>query len=355
METMKAARLHAVGDFRADTLAIPEVNGSELLIKVGACGICGSDIPRIYDHGTSDQKYPMIIGHEFAGTVVALGEDADPRLLGQRGAVFPLIPCRNCVSCKIGKYVMCSHYDYLGSRRDGGFAEYVVVPSEWNFIPAANPDIPMEALAMAEPACVAQHAIRQSNLSAGENVIIFGAGAIGILAARWAEIFGAGEILLVDVDDRKVQFAQERGFHAVNSRYCDPSEELRELTGGRYADVAIEGTGFASALEGCIAAAKPMGRIVLLGNPGESQTAIGMVFHSEILRKELRIIGTWNSNYAPYPINEWQYTVSLLDKGRLKITDLISHRVDIEKLPAFCKQIRDREISVCKAVCIPGE
>jgi len=353
LELMKAARLHSIGDFRADTMEIPAVHGTELLIKVEACGICGSDIPRIFDHGTSNQKYPMVIGHEFAGMVAAVGEGANPDLLGQHGAVFPLIPCRKCDACQIGKYAMCSHYSYLGSRRDGGFAEYVVIPSDWHFIPSSNPDTPMEALAMTEPACVAQHAIRQSKLAAGENIIIFGAGAIGILTARWAEIFGAGEILLVDIDDRKVQFAQERGFHAVNSNRCDPIEELKKLTGGKEADVAIEGTGFSSAMEGCIAAAKPMGRIVMLGNPGNSQTIISLKDHSNILRKELCIIGSWNSNYAPYPINEWAHTVSLLDKGILKVTDLISHRVGIAELPAFCRQIRDREVSICKAICIP--
>lgn len=354
MNSMQAARLHAIGDFRADRIPIPQVHGEELLLKVGACGICGSDIPRIFDHGTSNQVYPMVIGHEFAGTVVAVGEDADPSLIGRQGAVFPLIPCRHCGMCQVGKYAMCSHYDYLGSRRDGGFAEYVVIPSQWNFIPSENPDTPMEALAMTEPVCVAQHAIRQSGLTAGERIVIFGAGTIGLLAARWAEIFGAGEILLVDVDDRKVRFAEERGFHAINSHTCDPAEELRKRSAGG-ADVAIEGTGFGSALEGCIDAVRPEGRIVMLGNPGQSQTAIDRRCHSGILRKELRIVGSWNSNYAPYPFNEWQYTVSMMDKGILKVSDLITHRVSIGALPAFCEKLRSREISACKAVCVPGE
>ena len=355
MEMMKAARLHAIGDFRADTVAVPQVHGEELLVRVGACGICGSDIPRIFDHGTSNQKYPMVIGHEFSGTVVAVGEKADPALIGKRGAIFPLIPCRSCDMCQIGKYVMCSDYDYLGSRRDGGFAEYVVVPSAWIFIPSENPETPMEALCMTEPACVAQHAIRQSDLHAGEGIVIFGAGAIGILAARWAKIFGAGQIMLVDVDDSKVQFAQERGFYAINSRKEDPAKAFRAWNGGKDADVAIEGTGFGNALEGCIAVAKPMGRIVLLGNPGQAQTTISQKSHSNILRKELRICGTWNSNYSPFPINEWHYTVSLMDRGLLQTTDLITHRSTVDTLPALCSQIKNREVSICKAICTTQE
>lgn len=351
MNTMKAARLHGIGDFRTDTVPVPEVHGDELLIRVGACGVCGSDIPRIFSHGTSNQKYPMVLGHEFAGTVVAVGETADSGWIGQRGAVFPLIPCRSCAMCQIGKYVMCSDYDYLGSRRDGGFAEYVAIPSKWNFIPSGNPQTPVEALAMTEPACVAQHALRQGGLAAGERIIIFGAGAIGILTARWARLFGASVVLLVDVEDSKVQFARERGFDAVNSYSCDPAQVMQELSGGRKADVAIEGTGSAGALEGCIDAARPMGRIVMLGNPGRQSTAISQKAHSNILRKELRITGTWNSDFAPYPMNEWGYTVSLMDKGVLQVTDLITDRVSVETLPDLCRRIYHRERSVCKAIC----
>ncbi len=355
MKMMKAARLHRIGDFRVEEAELPPVKGEELLVKVGACGICGSDIPRIYQLGTSKQKYPLTIGHEFSGTVVAVGENADPALVGQRGTVFPLIPCGSCEMCQVGKYVMCTDYDYMGSRRDGGFAEYVVVPSAWHFVMSENPETPMEALCMAEPTCVAQHAIRKSRLSAGEGVIIFGAGPIGILAARWAEIFGASSILLVDIDDEKVRFAQERGFQAVNSQRVEPERAFRELSGGAYADAVIEGTGFGSVLEECIACVRPMGRIVLLGNPIQENSAISRKAHSGILRKELQIFGAWNSNYAPFPINEWRYTVELLDSGRLQTADLITHRCRLEELPELCRKIRDHEVTVCKAVCTMEE
>ena len=122
---MKAARLHAVGDLRCDGVEIPVPHGKELLLRVGACGICGSDLPRVFEHGSSNGRYPLTIGHEFAGEVVAVGEEADASLVGARGAVFPLIPCRRCASCAVGLYAMCENYDYLGSRRDGGFAEHL--------------------------------------------------------------------------------------------------------------------------------------------------------------------------------------------------------------------------------------
>ena len=154
----------------------------------------------------------------------------------------------------------------------------------------------------------------------------------------------------MDIDDEKVRFARDRGFSAVNSRRTDPDKALRDLTGG-LADVVIEGTGFGSALEQGIACARPMGRIVLLGNPIQETSAISRKAHSSILRKELQISGAWNSNYSPFPINEWRYTVELMDSGRLETSDLITHRCHLDDLPALCQKIRTHEITICKAMC----
>ena len=120
---MKAARMHRIGEFSVEEVPVPVPHGEELLVRIGACGVCGSDLPRIYTTGTSKQKYPLTLGHEFSGTVVAVGEEADPGLIGKRGTFFPLIPCRKCDPCLSGNYAMCEDYDYLGSRRDGGFAD----------------------------------------------------------------------------------------------------------------------------------------------------------------------------------------------------------------------------------------
>ena len=133
---MKAARLHTIGDLRCDEVEIPVPHGEELLVRVGACGICGSDLPRVFEHGSSNGKYPLAIGHEFAGEVVQVGEQADPALAGVKAAIYPLIPCRKCDPCVTGNYAMCEDYDYLGSRRDGGFAEYCLIPSAWHLIPS---------------------------------------------------------------------------------------------------------------------------------------------------------------------------------------------------------------------------
>ena len=349
MDTMKASQLFKIGEFRTIETEIPVPHGRELLMKVGACGICGSDIPRIFELGTSKQKYPLTLGHEFGGVIVAVGEDANPSLIGQKGAVFPCIPCRKCKTCLSGDYAMCEDYDYLGSRSHGGFAEYCLIPSDWHFVRSTNPDLDEEALGMVEPCTVAQHAVRRGNVGPGKSLLIFGAGPIGQMAARWGKLFGAEPVVLVDVADDKVAFAREHGAIAFNSMTTDIAEEFKKLTGGKLADVVIEGTGVGSALGQCIDCCRTQGTIVMMGNPHRDST-IRLAQHSSILRKELNILGIWNSHYLDNPVNEWSYTVKMLDSGNMQVTDLITHRSNLDDLPQLCEDIFTRRVSICKAM-----
>lgn len=125
---MKAWVLHGVNDLRFEDVKVPDIGVDEILLSVKAAGICGSDIPRIFYTGT--YSYPLIPGHEFAGQVAEIGSGVDKKWQGQRVGVFPLIPCHVCPPCRAGAYEMCRKYSYLGSRRDGGFAEYVAVPEK---------------------------------------------------------------------------------------------------------------------------------------------------------------------------------------------------------------------------------
>ena len=347
---MKAARLHAIGDLRCDEVESPVPHGEEVLVRVGACGICGSDLPRVFEHGSSNGKYPLTIGHEFAGEVVQVGEQADPALIGVRAAIFPLIPCRKCDPCVTGNYAMCEDYDYLGSRCDGGFAEYCLVPSAWHLIPSEKAS--MEELSMTEPACVAQHAVRRANVTAGQTVVIFGAGPIGILAARWVKIFGA-EPILVDISPEKVAFAREKGFRVVNSREENVIEAVKKYNGGRLADAAIEGTGAGVVLSSCIECVRAKGTIALLGNPA-GETKIPQKLHSMMLRKEVDVHGVWNSSRAPYPVNEWKFTVRMMDEGVLKTADLITDRLSLEELPQAMAEIKSGTRKIVKAVSVCG-
>ena len=250
---------------------------------------------------------------------------------------------------------MCEDYDYLGSRRDGGFADYCLIPSAWHMVISNNPETSFEELAMAEPACVAQHAmLRRSNIYAGANVLVFGAGPIGIMAARWAQIAGAGHILMVDVLDEKVTFAKAHGFAAVNSRSGDLEQEVRAAFDGKLADVAFEGTGFGSALNNAIDCVRPFATVVMVGNPA-GDTTIGKIQHSKILRKELTINGIWNSHFSNLPINEWRYTVDMLDKGIFRCADLISHPTDLDGLPGLIDDVKNHRVNACKVLYVDPE
>lgn len=349
-DNMKSARLMKIGDLRVQELDIPKPHGRELLMKVHSCGICGSDIPRIFELGTSKQRYPLTIGHEFSGEIIAVGETANPELLGARGAVFPLIPCRKCTSCESGNYCMCYDYDYLGSRRDGGFSEYCVIPSDWHLIQAENEKTSYDALAMVEPATVAQHAVRAGRVTAGQNVVIFGAGPIGIMAARWCRIFGAAKVLVLDVIDEKVKFAMAHGVDAINCLGDDAIQRILDYNGGKLWDVVLEGTGTGAALNQAVLCTKPHGVVVMIGNP-HRDNVLHMESHSLILRREITLRGIWNSNYSNTPINEWKYTVDMMDQGKLIVVDLITHNVSLDELPDLCEAIYKREVSICKALC----
>lgn len=343
---MKAMRLHGINDFRLEELEKPVPKGKEILLKVEACGICGSDIPRVYQLGT--KVYPVTLGHEFAGEIIAVGEDADPNLIGKAGAVYPVVPCGVCDSCRIGQYAQCSNYHNLGSRTDGGFAQYCLLPSQWHFIQSNNSQTSMEELAMVEPATVALHAIRKGEIKGGDTAMIFGAGPIGILTARWCELFGI-QTVLVDIDQKKVDYAREKGFETIHSLLDDCKEKVKEMTNGKMADVVIEGTGTSSAMNHAVECCRPEGMIVLLGNP-RYDTTIELDMHSMILRKELRLTGVWNNYYNTLPFNEWEYTVKMLDERKLKVADLITHRSDLEHLKELFDDIHDGKITICKAM-----
>ena len=190
--------------------------------------------------------------------------------------------------------------------------------------------------------------MRKSGARGGDVVVIFGAGPIGILAARWCRIFGT-QVILVDIDDVKVEFAQKRGFTVINSLEEDCVQKVYELTDGKMADIVIEGTGTSPAFNNAIECCKPFAMITLLGNP-HKDTVIQLNSHSNILRKELRFTGVWNNYYSELPLNEWKYTVKMIDEDKLEVEDLITHRADFEHLKDLFDGIYHKEITICKAI-----
>jgi L-iditol 2-dehydrogenase len=334
---MKAWALHEVGDLRLDDLPMPEPKQGEVLLRVKACGICGSDIPRVFTKGT--YHYPTVPGHEFSGEVVGVGEGVDPQLIGKGAAVFPLIPCRDCASCEIGQFAQCEHYSYMGSRCDGAFAEYICSPV-WNLLLMPE-GLSYEEAAMVEPAAVAVHALRQAGIDIGDRVLIYGAGPIGSMLASWARAWGAGKVLLVDIDEEKLEFARLLGFTDVfNASSGDVLQWVKEVT-GRGADVTIEGAGSSVSFEQCMHSTRVFGKVVLMGNPA-GEMKLSQKAYWEILRKQLTVIGTWNSYYADFPKNEWKLVLEAMVAGQLDVKPLITHRIPIEAIYEKLIMMRDR-------------
>lgn len=343
---MKACVLHGVGDLRYEDAATPEPREDEVLIRVGACGVCGSDIPRVFEKGT--YSFPTIPGHEFAGTVVAAGGETGREMIGRRVAVYPLIPCRECFACRQGEYQLCGKYDYLGSRSDGAFAEYVRAPV-WNLVPIP-PEVSMDEAAMTEPAAVALHALRQGEMKSGDTAAVVGAGPIGLLVALWARAEGAGEVLIFDVDGARLDTARTLGFDALcNPRKADADAFVAERT-EIGCDIAIEAAGTSSALALALQCARPMGMVVALGNPA-GDMILAQEAYWAILRKQLRLVGSWNSSFGEGPRNEWRTVLDAMASKRLDVRPLITHRVDLRTLPKMMGSLRDKSVNAIKVLC----
>jgi len=324
---MKAAVLHAVGDLRYEDVPLPKTTVSEALIRVKAAGICGSDIPRVMKKGT--YSFPLIPGHEFAGEVVEIG-DSTALSVGDRVTVFPLIPCGKCAYCQIGEYAQCDSYDYLGSRRDGGFAEYVTAPAD-NLVPIPD-NVDFDCAAMTEPASVALHALRRTGVDAGDSVAILGAGTIGIILAQWARICGAGRVFITDIVDEKLDVAREYGFDdCINAMQEDAVKRIVEETGGRGADICVEAAGTAVTFEQSLRMARKLGKVILMGNVS-GDVVIPERTASAILRGQLTIYGTWNSSFTAVPKNEWSAALHFMSTGALNLGPLITHKFKLEQV-----------------------
>ncbi len=325
---MKACVLHGINDFRYEEIDKPTLKTGEVLVRVREAGICGSDIPRIFTTGT--YHFPTIPGHEFAGEVVEAYDEENKNLVGQRAAIFPLIPCRSCNSCQKGNYELCKHYNYLGSRCDGGFAEYVAVPA-WNIAPIPD-ELSFEEAAMTEPVAVALHALRQAKIEIGDTVVIYGPGTIGILIAQWAAAWGASKIMLVGTDNTNYEYLASLGFeHFISFKQQDPTEWVMKHTKGIGADVAIEAVGAASTFCNCLETVAPGGKILAVGNP-KGDFVLPKNTYWQLLRKQISIVGTWNSSFDNSNKNDWLISIDAMATGKIAAKKLITHKFPLENI-----------------------
>ena len=224
---MKAAVLYGNGDIRYDDWDTPQVKPGTVKVKVRATGICGSDVPRVLHNGA--HFYPVVLGHEFSGDVTEVGEGVTGIRVGDTVSGAPLVPCMQCGDCQQGNYALCRHYSFIGSRQQGSFAEYVVLPAQ-NAV-KYDPSIPYEQAAMFEPSTVALHGLLQAEYRGGETAAILGCGTIGIFTLQWARIFGAKKIVAFDIDGGRLELARRMGADAaVNTLKQDYLTDAMALT-----------------------------------------------------------------------------------------------------------------------------
>ena len=311
---MKAAVLHGKGKIRYDDWPDPVVKKGTILVGVHACGICGSDVPRIW--GDEAHSYPIILGHEFAGEVLELGEGVTEYRVGDRVAGVPLLPCMRCESCQQGHYSHCKHYSFIGSREQGALADKIVIPVT-NAVKLPQ-GVSYECGALFEPATVALHGILNAKFQGGSKVAILGGGNIGILAMQWVKALGASEVSVFDIQQERLDLATRLGANrTVNLCQTSENEWMEYLD--QY-DYVYETAGQFDTIRRALDLAGYCGKVIYIGTPHRDGDFSWKQWE-KINRKELRLCGTWMSYSAPFPGKEWIMTAEYFGKALLKIDD----------------------------------
>jgi L-idonate 5-dehydrogenase len=337
---MLSCVIHAAHDLRVEERKTPEPRTGEVLIELGAGGICGSDLHYYHDGGVADFRLrePMILGHEVAGEIVAVGPGVNALKAGDRVAVNPAYYCGVCYQCRNGRANLCPEVRFFGSASrfphvQGGFAEFFCA-AETQCIPLTT-DIPFPVIACAEPLSVTLHAANQAGKLTGKRVLITGAGPIGLLLALVARHAGAREIAITD----RIQAPLDVGLRIGADRAINVAEtpallgEISKEIGGF--DVALEASGAAPALIDCVESAKPGSRIVQVGMLSNATVPLG-----RLVARELELVGTFR--FA----DEFTEAVELLQRSRIKVDTLITEQVPLARAPEAFELASDRRRSI---------
>ncbi|MDO8684601.1 MAG: zinc-dependent alcohol dehydrogenase family protein [Armatimonadota bacterium] len=315
---MKAVVFTEPGKFIVTDRPVPQMGPGDLLLKVDSCGVCGTDI-HIF-HGEHFVEFPVIPGHEYSGVVVEAGSEVKYITIGDHVAVDPNIVCGVCHFCRRGQIHLCEKLTALGVNMDGGFAEYSLVPGKQAYLLPKS--LPLEHAALVEPLACCVHGIDQAEIGVGDDVLVIGAGPIGLIMTQLARLAGARRVIVSEPSETRRELAAELGADIV----IDPinqdlrGEVLKATEVG--AGVVIECVGKASTAEQAIGLAKRGGMILLFGvtSPGEESR----IKPYDVFFRELTIRGSF--------INPFTHAraVNLLAEGKVNVEPLISHRLRLE-------------------------
>jgi (R,R)-butanediol dehydrogenase/meso-butanediol dehydrogenase/diacetyl reductase len=329
---MKAALWYDRKDIRVETIPEPSLEKDQVKIKVSYCGICGSDlheylagpifIPVEEPHPISKDKAPIVMGHEFAGMVTAVGEDVTGIKVGDRVCVEPIYSCGTCHSCRKGHYNVCEQLGFIGlSGGLGGFSEYSVVPSK--MIHKIPDNMTWEQAALVEPAAVAVHAVRQSDMKIGDSVAVIGTGPIGLLVIQAAKAAGASKIVAVEVSPERRDFAEQAGADLIiDPLEREPVQAIKEFTNGLGVDVAFEVAGIEATIHTAIESTKPEGNVVNI-SIWEKPASIPVNQFILTERKMTSIIAYRNI---------FPQVIQLLANGQMKATELITKKISLDQI-----------------------
>jgi D-arabinose 1-dehydrogenase-like Zn-dependent alcohol dehydrogenase len=318
--SMKAIRLTAIGSpLEEQGIEIPAVRPDGVLIRVRAAGICHSDAH--YRAGVSSVKLSLTLGHEVAGVVERIGGEVNNFKIGDRVCVHYLVTCGQCAFCRAGNEQFCPSAEMIGKQRDGGYAEFIVVPERSVFL--LPDEIPFEqgAIMMCSSA-TSLHALKKARLAAGESVAIFGVGGLGISAIQLAKNLGAARVFAIDINPRKLELAERFDAIAINAAAGDPVEQLHEITNGRGVDVALELVGLPITMRQAVQSLAILGRAALVGLTRES---FEVAAYRELMDKEAEIIGVSDHLASEIPV-----LLEMARTGQLDLSDGIIRPVPLE-------------------------
>lgn len=343
---MKALLLTAYRQLELAELPRPEIGATDVLVRVAACGICGSDVHG-YDGSTGRRIPPLVMGHEAAGIVEAIGAGVTRFKPGDRVTFDSTIYCGDCDYCRAGRNNLCDRREVLGVscgdyRRYGAFAEFVAVPERIMYaLPEA---VPLEHAALIEAVSVAVHAVSLAPMTSDDDVIVVGAGMIGLLVIQALRNAGCGRIVAVDIDDDRLALAKRLGASLTfNAAKGDAVEQILAATGGRGAAAALEVVGTTATIDTAVRGVRKGGSITLVGNLApKAEIPLQMV-----VNRELVLRGSCASN------GEYPECIDLLARGAIDVRPLVSACISLDEAPQWFERLYAREPGLMKVVVQP--
>ncbi|MBP5608916.1 MAG: zinc-binding alcohol dehydrogenase family protein, partial [Lachnospiraceae bacterium] len=327
---------------RVDDTDMPKPQEGEALLKVLYGGICGADVAS-YIGNQPFTTYPRIPGHEFSAQIVSVPENERGLKAGDIVTANPYFNCGKCYSCKRGFVNCCTDNQTMGVQRDGAFREYIVMPVERIY---EGKGLSAKELALVEPFTISYHALHRAKIKPGDNVLIVGAGPIGLFALIAAKAQGA-KVYSADILPGRLKKALHFGADGViNSKDKDIREEAMRITGGNGFDVCVEACGASVTFLSCIDCAAFAANIILIGN-GKTETTF---LHSVLLKKELNLFGSRNS----YP-DDFRAVIDLIASGKVNVLDMVSDIYPIEHADAAFKALSNNDGSLAKVLINIGD